>query len=226
MPQFLSAKGQTDGLLLDGDAPSDANDEIIFPADAAVLVEMAMIYLILVGKHITGTGRGRPRISTIIRRRDILFYWFTRGRKAPNPPPTYLWNLRSKETLKIIESKYGFNRTNIQHLYLGKEELVQLIDYDISNNIYATIAKQHHLAWIIGLVCGVRPGTIAETLTRAGSGQCLRWRNVTIYRDDVDGRSTGTFTVQFTFPGLKGNRGDRDPSLGALAMFGADNKAH
>lgn len=198
------------------------NDEIIFPADAAALVEMAMIYLILVGKHITSKDHGRPRISAIIRRRDILFYWLTRGRKAPNPPTTYLWGLRSKETSKIINSKYGFNRTNFQRIYLGKEELIQIIDYDITNNIYATIAKQHYLAWIVGLVCGIRPGTIAVTQSRAGSGQCLRWGDVTIYRDDANRTPTGTFTVQFTFRWLKGNRGDRDPDLGSTARFGAD----
>lgn len=66
------------------------------------------------------------------------------------------------------------------------------------------VAEQHHLAWLFGLVCGVRPGTLAQSRKRPG--HYLRWGDITITRNVPS--STKSFTVKVEFRWLKGNRDD------------------
>lgn len=42
--------------------------------------------------------------------------------------------------------------------------------------------KQHYVAWAMSFICGMRPGSLAVS-TGYPKEQCLRWKDITIYRN-------------------------------------------
>jgi len=94
------------------------------------------------------------------------------------------------------------NRTHV-----GLAELRQLIDQDMVSTPRIELAEQHQLAWCIGRVCAVRPGSIGrpEKGSAPGRLQFLAWRDVTITRS-LD--EPGMFIVKLVFRNAKGGNVD------------------
>jgi hypothetical protein len=56
----------------------------------------------------------------------------TYGRMTTAPPNRMVYQVRTNECLQFIAAKGGFNTNVSSKTYLGREELLQLIDYDVS----------------------------------------------------------------------------------------------
>lgn len=66
----------------------------------------------------------------------------------------------------------------------------------------ADVAQQHHLAWLLGFVCGVRPGSIGTSRLR--KEQFLQWKDITITR--IGPSTSMNFKAKVRFRWLKGYR--------------------
>jgi hypothetical protein len=86
------------------------------------------------------------------------------------------------KALASAAKQYGLISTNlIAKSYVGLAELRQLIDLDTISSPNIDIAEGHHLAWCIGRICAVRPGSVGPTdATRERSMMYLTWRDVDI----------------------------------------------
>lgn len=87
--------------------------------------------------------------------------------------------------------------------------IVKLIEHDMYVTIAPDVAQQHHLAWLLGFVCGVRPGTIGFARNR--KDQFLQWKDITITRSGNP--SAMNFQVKVRFRWLKGYREEQRKSL-------------
>lgn len=138
----------------------------------------------------------RPSYSTINGRRGNLVYWSLRKRGKP-------WSesvlLGVKEALRFAAKDVGVNQHVIEKPYLGRFEVEQLIDFDTERTKMFPLAEQHHLAWLLGCVCGVRPSSLAELRDRKGC--FFNWGDIEITRSTA---SAFKFTAIITFRWLKG----------------------
>lgn len=71
-------------------------------------------------------------MSTLLSRRTSMWYWCNAGGLAPNPPAGRDFFKQTTESLQFVKSKIGFNTTPKKKNYLGLNELIQLIEYDVS----------------------------------------------------------------------------------------------
>ena len=78
-----------------------------------------------------------------------------------------------------------------------------MLDYNTSGHKCLPLAENHHLAWCIGLVCGVRPGSMGPT--KRHKDQFLTFKEIELTR--VGNRYSGMFNTKITFLYLKRNRG-------------------
>lgn len=153
-----------------------------------------------------------------------MLFWI--GRLRPDDAPAFdrvRYFVRTKEVLESLGRQGVFNNNSRQRIYLGKYDTQYLIEQDTLDAITGprrTLfhACQHHLAWLFGLVCGVRPGTIVESRGREESGHYLRWRNVSIARCFDNGHPTGGLIAHVTFQWLKGNRDEASRKLERLMI--------
>lgn len=90
---------------------------------------------------------------------------------------------------------------------IGLAELRQLIDIDMITTPEISVAELHHLAWCIGRVCAVRPGSLARSDHRpvdAPEKPFLTWGDIELSRGSEDGK----FTAKITIRNLKTNYKD------------------
>ncbi|KAM0200381.1 hypothetical protein ACHAPI_002806 [Fusarium lateritium] len=90
---------------------------------------------------------------------------------------------------------------------VGLAELRQLIDIDMITTPEISVAELHHLAWCIGRVCAVRPGSLARSDHRKADAidkPFLTWGDIELSRDSEDGK----FTAKITIRNLKTNYED------------------
>jgi hypothetical protein len=73
------------------------------------------------------------------------------------------------------------------------------------------VAEGHHLAWCIGRVCSVRPGSIAPSRLGGKTEKklFLTWRDIVLTRGD----KKGNCRVEITFRSLKTTLEDPDTAL-------------
>ena len=107
--------------------------------------------------------------------------------------------------------EYSVNREAVRKAYLGRTELLQLIDMDSLAAANIAVAETHHLAWCIGCVCGVGLRTMGWAKDR--KHQYLRWKYVKIDRSEA-----GKVDATITFEYLKGNRDDAAVVLKPLVL--------
>jgi hypothetical protein len=105
----------------------------------------------------------------------------------------------TNEVLQKAAREYQVNRAAKVKPYLGRLELPQLIDMDSLATANIAVAENHHLAWCVACICGVRPGSMGWAKER--KGQYLRWKDIKITRS-IEGK----FDCQIFFGFLKGNR--------------------
>lgn len=151
--------------------------------------------------------------------RTAIWYWCNAGGLAPSPPAAHHFYKRTTETLQYIKSTIGFDKTQKKKNYLGLNELIQLIEYDVCNDNFPeedstnspqmmytpniAVAEQQHVAWLLGYLCGIRPGSIAVSKFKSSS-ETLSWKDIDIRRQlTADGIWHGQFLVKITFRYLK-----------------------
>lgn len=92
---------------------------------------------------------------------------------------------------------------------MSKYDLVALIEHDSASTVAPDVAQQQHLCWLLGYVCGVRPGSIGYSRKR--TDQYLQWQDIVMTRTGP--AASHNFKVQVTFRWLKGYRDEVRRSL-------------
>lgn len=129
------------------------------------------------------------------------------SRDVPAPPRWILYN-KITEALRYISKDlriplYG----DINKSQVGLPELSQLIDFDMQMTRCFPLAESHHLAWCIGRICAVRPGSLGhgpQDKSNLANGQFLRWGDIEVFRNG----SRGEFIADITFRVVKTNQAD------------------
>ncbi|EON64493.1 hypothetical protein W97_03725 [Coniosporium apollinis CBS 100218] len=143
------------------------------------------------------------RVGTKSTRGRHLWFWLATRKKANALPSRVDYSASTEKCIRLMANEHGgFNTTPYNKVYFGRAELLDLLDADMDQTPNKAVAENHHLAWLFGLVCEVRPGTLGQIHRRPD--HFLRWEDITISRDVSDDRKT--FTVKVTFRWLKGNR--------------------
>ncbi|KAK5091105.1 hypothetical protein LTR05_001285 [Lithohypha guttulata] len=137
----------------------------------------------------------RPRYQTLIQHRNSMLFWVRRE----IPSDREFLNV-ANQTLQNVARRWGINKTRKVKTYMGHHELKQLIDYDTAKSPSMAVTESHHLAWCLGLICGVRPGSIGWS--KNWPHQFLTFNEVQISR----GHQRGVFNAKITFLYLKGDR--------------------
>ena len=104
------------------------------------------------------------------------------------PSRPWLYN-KLTEVLRFSARKLCIvgHQATTPRAYLGLPEIGQLIDEDSETAADMAWSEQHHLAWCMGRICALRPGSIcAETKTALRDPQNphdhVIWRDVRIFR--------------------------------------------
>jgi hypothetical protein len=63
----------------------------------------------------------RPRMSTIISRRQHLYYWLKNGHKPPKPPSKEIYDTWTNECIRYVASTLGFDESRVRrHIWAVK----------------------------------------------------------------------------------------------------------
>jgi len=175
---------------------SSLSDRIHFQQCCNCLCRFSYISLCM--RKVGGRLAERPRLGTLISRRWSIFRW-ARKHLEDRAPSFHVCRARTNQILYFSALRYGVNQAPIARNYLGRRELHELIDIDMVRNDNIEVVENHHLAWIIRCVRGVRTDTIAKTADRPDS--YLRWKDVHVTRYP---ESRVNFVLEPTFAGMKG----------------------
>ncbi|KAK5073915.1 hypothetical protein LTR64_006945 [Lithohypha guttulata] len=102
----------------------------------------------------------RPRYQTLIQHRNSMLFWVRWEMPSDRVPTEWEFLNVANQTLQNVARRWGVNKTRKVKTYMGHHELKQLIDDDTAKSPYMAVTESHHLAWCLGLICGVRPGSI------------------------------------------------------------------
>jgi hypothetical protein len=131
----MTKKLAIDGVegLLDLSSEDAGNGFLLFPEDPDTMIEYAGLYLMACCKYVPGVGKNsKPRMRTIRLRGTILKFWISRMyRKRERQPSLQDYDLRMSEVLHACAAVGGFNTEPVQKTWLGRDEMRQLIDYDV-----------------------------------------------------------------------------------------------
>lgn len=185
----------------------DETDLAAFPLDETKLLNNLKIYLAISMKRLKPrkTTWTHPRYQSLVQRRQSMTHYIDQYRLDHDMATSPNFKARlinsTNEVLQKAGREYGVNRAGKVKPYIGRTELPQLIDLDSFATASIDVAENHHLAWCLACVCGVRPGTLGWAKERRND--YLRWEDITITRGD-----RGRSDCQITFKHLKGTRDD------------------
>ncbi|KAL8918763.1 MAG: hypothetical protein Q9208_007160 [Pyrenodesmia sp. 3 TL-2023] len=214
---------KSQGQLLSLSGLSEANDPLIFPDDSERLLQYARWWVLSFAALVTAVDyfsylcycslmirpnrptKKAPSVATILGRRRSLYYWILR--KCKNPPVREKFLAATSQAIQYAAKNVGAGldgQYDQSRPYYGKSELQILIDDDSSNAGRAyEIVEQHHLAWVFGCICGVRPSSLGRHAY--DKERFLRWRDIELRREIPEhGPFDGRFTAIVTFRNLKG----------------------
>lgn len=153
-------------------------------------------------------------------RRSLLF-WVKRKyaeRHSEGPEYRVVYNSLT-EMMQFLNKHHGMssgrlskpNRTRV-----GTWELLQMMEIDMNETVCIELAECHHLAWVLGRLGALRPGSLAMPHKVDPDRQLpfLAWKDLTIERTGV-----GRFSVKMVIRNLKTNfldpekQGDRPGNL-------------
>lgn len=106
------------------------------------------------------------------------------------------------ETMRFLQENFskGDNpnnpNTSKAKSSVGLPELRQLIDYEMYHNICIENSEQHQVAWCIGRMVAVRPGSLGPS--HLGRNKPLMWKDVGFTTGDIPGQ----FDVSIEFPNI------------------------
>lgn len=144
---------------------------------------------------------------SLVHYRTCLMFWCLRTNDKYKLPMLHRNTLffRITEVLRYAAQKHGLTvASNLKMSKVGLAELRQLIDYDMTQTPNIAVAEAHHLAWCLGRICAVRPGSLGISSHKHASAKnrpFLTWRDIEITR----GSEAGRFQAQVTFRNLKTN---------------------
>lgn len=182
-------------------------DLIMFPTEKRTLHTNARYFVIFVARFAPGL-RGRMTYSRLARYRLDFIFWTNRIHDKyglERPSKSMLYN-QITEAMRFASKKYQLSAGGIRtRSGIGLNELRQLIDLDMTTTPSMDNAEGHHLAWLLGRVCCVRPGSIGWSHREyEKTGQYLTWGDVRITRTEEKGR----FVAEICFRTLKTNFDD------------------
>lgn len=122
---------------------------------------------------------------------------------AGNDLPYRQFMARTNAAIMYAARKLGITNQKNPKLFFGRPELQLLLDHDLAESQYPLIAQNFAISWILGCVCGVRPGAIGFTNLRPDD--YMRWKHIKFTRQPG---ANMRFQVQITFPYMKGFQDD------------------
>ncbi|KAF5012448.1 hypothetical protein FDECE_1500 [Fusarium decemcellulare] len=104
------------------------------------------------------------------------------------------------------------NHANLNRTQVGTWELLQMMDTNIRETACIKLAECHHLAWVLGRIAALRPGSLAQPRTSRTDARLpyLVWGDIIIERTEEKGK----FIVQLTIRNLKTNAPDPEKASG------------
>lgn len=162
-------------------------------------------------------GNGQVTYGFLCNERAALLFWINRLR--PEFPKHVVYN-QITEVMRYCVKKLKLSIRGTGTLSeIGLEELRQLIDFDMTTSLHMEAAEVHHLAWCIGRMCAVRPGSLGWSGTKeiafknapSHGPPYLVWKDVEITK--VAGGDKAMFQVQLTIRNLKTNFTDPEKAM-------------
>ena len=139
------------------------------------------------------------RFTTLVQRRQSLIFWMNR-KSSTDMHRGRLFHA-SQEALRHASRRVGLTADVLPKHFLTKYDLIMLIEHDMWLSQSPAVAEQQHLCWLLGFICGVRPGTIGVSGKR--KNEYLQWKDIKITR-----WQGSNFRVRIIFRYLKGYRED------------------
>jgi hypothetical protein len=113
------------------------------------------------------------------------------------------------QAMMLAFRSFGEPTEAMEKHYLTKLDLCSLIEFDHASAISPDNAQQHHIAWLLGFLCGVRPGAIGYSNKRRG--HFLQWKDIQISR--IGPAGSCNFKLTATFRWLKGHHDENRRTL-------------
>lgn len=194
--------------------PKDTSDEDMeaeaFPEDSETLKSYLRNFIsftfqtAIPRSHVVGQ---RISYKTLARYRDSMLFWVERifrlrQRSAggagvvPDLPNMFKDMTQTMRFLQENFAKGNSPNTSMTKSSVGLPELRQLIDYEMYHNICIENSEQHQVAWCIGRMVAVRPGSIGPS--HLGRNEPLKWKDVGFTTGDIPGQ----FDVSLEFPNI------------------------
>lgn len=190
--------------LVSEDVETDDNDHLFFPAgDIPAFYQNVFFYLVSCCPLIQPQSRRDTtiRLGTLIERRFAMLRWAQEKiGHARIHRGEFLH--QSNKAVMLAAKKYGITSQSKPKEFFGRDELRYLLDYDFSTTDYPEVAQNFAISWILGCVCGVRPGAISVSPHRKGF---LSWGDLHFSRQSGDDFK---FQVRITFRSMKGFHDD------------------
>ncbi|KAH7355308.1 hypothetical protein BKA65DRAFT_475760 [Rhexocercosporidium sp. MPI-PUGE-AT-0058] len=158
--------------------------ELLFADDIEEMLQSAAI-----------TSLGQPSISSPSRRMTNIF-------------PTRKQKEFLENAMIVAGKRFGINtKPRDDQIFLGRYELAQLLQFDTHKSVRLDVWENHHMAWVLACVCGVRHGSLgtARGGTRDGK-KYPTWEDVWFTRGPI----AGSFNLDIKFRVLKGENGPED----------------
>lgn len=154
----------------------------------------------------------KPCYQTLTQWRDAIIFHTLRSfhlRDLPAPNAGLLYT-KITEVMRCESKRWNITlHADLNTTHVGLSELRQMVDMDMQNPKSWEVTEQHHLAWMIGRVCAVRPGSIALTdhsAARLARRGYLCWGDFSIVR----GEKKGEFITDIAFREMKTQNNDMD----------------
>lgn len=181
-------------------------------------------FLIFAARYAKGRSLKTAHISYrgLVKYRASMTFWVKRSyatRELPMPPAHTLYN-QLTEAMRAAAKKYELTvEGDVNRTAIGLAELRQMIDMETTTTPCIELTEGHHLAWVMGRVCSVRPGSLGpSSVAKKGDLSYLTWRDVVITRGD----GAGNFRVHLTFRTLKTMSADPEQAqAGAISPLKA-----
>ncbi|KAM0420799.1 hypothetical protein ACHAPT_011460 [Fusarium lateritium] len=147
-------------------------------------------------------------------RRSMEFWVVRKYRERQIEPPSRSWiNGKMTEMMRFLQKEVNIRSLRSSQLNrsrVGTWELLMMMDFDMRETPCIELAECHHLAWVIGRVAAVRPGSLAMP-SRQGDRHLpyLVWGDLDIQRTNVE----GMFYVKMLIRNLKTNSVDPEKEV-------------
>ncbi|KAI0016172.1 hypothetical protein F4780DRAFT_760567 [Xylariomycetidae sp. FL0641] len=191
-----------------GDVSDDVIDKHCFPAEDQhsgfkTLTNQICWFLGMVNEKSVPRAISDEHISYSCLRdyRTALVFWIPRKYrelKQKVPDRNQLYN-RITETMRYLTHQKGYRgKQSPKKAHLGLAELAQLIDMDTRGSPCIELAECHHLAWVLGRTCALRPGSLGEPSAKdpMRAPQHLVFRDIKVTRGTRKGEFNATVLIR------------------------------